>query len=870
MPFDSPVQKTALNENTLLPLYPVLQESDLTDQDPNLSHHREQFLDHWKTLIDLEFKQDLERSKSYQTISTTENIQQLQTQKQEASQATQNSLHFYTYYLLEQTLKVTDCVTAETIANATKTLKDDIVAQGGNTRTLDSLLQQLHTLHGKEKEFLFGTISVLQKESVIALIEDKKQISTLKFELSNAQKQLESNKKKAKSSKYTLSSSLEQLQENNEALKNSLEKANFRIADLEQNLEATLATESQLQNLLKRKEENNAGVETEGQKIINKLEGEKTRLIQKLSSAENQIKQVSETAEQLQKEIKVLADRLDKALTEKINLKKNLLDFTSKNKNLEKDLQELQDRVRGQENQIIILENRVKEYKKLEVKFIETEDSNDSRKPQNAKRTLKQNNHLFGARKSTATKEGRHGRNTRRRGHFGKNIREYPQENPKDDDIPATEQDDEDAKKVNRSFTQPIVKALGELFSREDKKAIPIFKGKSTDKLISEWLRGAEHEARNNEWDENQKIRFFSDRLKGEAFEWHENYADEEGDDLNYQDWKEALLTRFQDTYDLVTLEKKLSKLTQKPEENFRAFVSRLNNLYDTIAGKEERADHNQTIIEGQLLNKVKKMRDHRKSKILLQGLLPKYKAELYLRMPENTEDFDALCKQFFISEKILHTKEATDDKEMSAVIAGITHHEKQQDDKIQLLEQKLSEALSELKCTNTKRGSSQENDVTIAATDQYENRRPRPSERYSRSRDSRVRFADSHNSRESSRKRSLSKNIDNSPYRRDYNSSGRRNYNPSGYRQTRFPSHQRPPYQNDYPNRQGNYSGPNNYRPQARYNSNQHPQQQQHTSNNPRTTENREITCYKCNRRGHIARECWTDMARTNNQGPR
>ncbi|KAK4037946.1 hypothetical protein OUZ56_029969 [Daphnia magna] len=140
--------------------------------------------------------------------------------------------------------------------------------------------------------------------------------------------------------------------------------------------------------------------------------------------------------------------------------------------------------------------------------------------------------------------------------------------NPRDNDIPTTEQDDEDAKKVNRYFTQPLVKALGELFSIEDKKAIPIFKGKSTDKLISEWLRGAEHVARNNEWDDNKKIRFFSDRLKGEAFEWHENYAEEEGDDLNSQDWKEALITRFQDTYDLATLEK-------KPKENCRAFVSR-------------------------------------------------------------------------------------------------------------------------------------------------------------------------------------------------------------------------------------------------------------------------------------------------------
>ncbi|KAK4013947.1 hypothetical protein OUZ56_026495 [Daphnia magna] len=258
MPFDASVQKTSLNENTLLSLYPVLQKSDLTDQDLNLSHHREQFLDYWKTLIDLEFKQNLER---------------------------------------KQTLKVTDGVTTETIANATKTLKDDIIAQGGNIRTLDSLLQELQRLHGKEKELLFGTISVWQKES------------------------------KAKSSKYTLSSSLEQLQENNEALKNSLEKANSRITDLEQRLEITLGTENQLQNLLKRKEENNGAVETEGQDKILKLEDEKTKLIQKLNTAENQIKQVSEKAEHLQKEIKVLTDILDNATTEKNLFKEKLARF---------------------------------------------------------------------------------------------------------------------------------------------------------------------------------------------------------------------------------------------------------------------------------------------------------------------------------------------------------------------------------------------------------------------------------------------------------------------------------------------------------------------------------------------------------------
>ena len=89
---------------------------------------------------------------------------------------------------------------------------------------------------------------------------------------------------------------------------------------------------------------------------------------------------------------------------------------------------------------------------------------------------------------------------------------------------------------------------LGELFSREDKKSILAFKGKRSDKLITEWLKAAEHVARNNDWDEDQKLRFFSDRLKGEALEWHDNYAKEQGNHLNYEDWKKYIIECFQDS----------------------------------------------------------------------------------------------------------------------------------------------------------------------------------------------------------------------------------------------------------------------------------------------------------------------------------
>ena len=76
-------------------------------------------------------------------------------------------------------------------------------------------------------------------------------------------------------------------------------------------------------------------------------------------------------------------------------------------------------------------------------------------------------------------------------------------------------------------------------------------------------------------------------------------------------------------------------------------------------------------------------MRNDVKTKILLQGLLPKIKAELDLRMPADFNDFEKLCEQLFISEQILKNKESNEDKELTAEIAFFTHHEKQQDEEL-------------------------------------------------------------------------------------------------------------------------------------------------------------------------------------------
>ena len=84
--------------------------------------------------------------------------------------------------------------------------------------------------------------------------------------------------------------------------------------------------------------------------------------------------------------------------------------------------------------------------------------------------------------------------------------------------------------------------------------------------------------------------------------------------------------------------------------------------------------------------------------------------------MPTYFNDFEKLCKQLFISEQILQNKESNEDKELTAVIAGITHHKKEQDKELRqhkLEIGSLKQKLSELETHSRRRDSSQEHLAT-------------------------------------------------------------------------------------------------------------------------------------------------------------
>lgn len=81
---------------------------------------------------------------------------------------------------------------------------------------------------------------------------------------------------------------------------------------------------------------------------------------------------------------------------------------------------------------------------------------------------------------------------------------------------------------INMALNAEFIEKLGELVSKEDRKTIPLFKGGVSDSKLSEfdWIKEAERIARSNNWTDSHKIRFFGDRLKGDAADWHSEYLE--------------------------------------------------------------------------------------------------------------------------------------------------------------------------------------------------------------------------------------------------------------------------------------------------------------------------------------------------------
>lgn len=66
----------------------------------------------------------------------------------------------------------------------------------------------------------------------------------------------------------------------------------------------------------------------------------------------------------------------------------------------------------------------------------------------------------------------------------------------------------------------PLVIQLIELFSRKEKKVVPIPKETASNIVLTDWLKVAEWIAGNNHYDDEQRLCFLTDTLKDEAADW--------------------------------------------------------------------------------------------------------------------------------------------------------------------------------------------------------------------------------------------------------------------------------------------------------------------------------------------------------------
>ncbi len=131
---------------------------------PHVTTARNTFLTNWKASGEIESTYLTETSKPHQTSTVRKLTTQLEEERIKAHKETNNALGLYVHLLAKYTLKTS--VTPETIRENTNLLKAYIQSLDGDEKSVNTLVQQLHTVHGKQREFNTGLVIVLQKEAL--------------------------------------------------------------------------------------------------------------------------------------------------------------------------------------------------------------------------------------------------------------------------------------------------------------------------------------------------------------------------------------------------------------------------------------------------------------------------------------------------------------------------------------------------------------------------------------------------------------------------------------------------------------------------------------------------------------------------------
>ena len=205
-------------------------------------------------------------------------------------------------------------------------------------------------------------------------------------------------------------------------------------------------------------------------------------------------------------------------------------------------------------------------------------------------------------------------------------------------------QDDVEMANLITSLTE----SLQEILSHQHKQQIPFYNGLLNDQPIEDWYKDAERVAKTAGWTDALKLKYFSDRLRGVAATYNDEFATT-NQQADYQDWKEAMITRFQDSDAKERHEMELHHLQQGPNQrvnDFKSFIDqKFIKAYGTNAAQSGDAEMTQ-------------IREDIKKKVLLKGLKPKIVEQLWHRI-DPTNNYDSIVSEAINVEKLLQRRDS-------------------------------------------------------------------------------------------------------------------------------------------------------------------------------------------------------------------
>ena len=388
-------------------LYPSLSEEHLPTSDPTpleethtnfvndpaVSEARHKFLTSWKESVELETSYQAEISKDSGTRFGESRVAQLQEERQAAHKRTTNNLNLYVYVVVKDKLESSEnpLITPESIQEATKTLKSYIKSLNGKEESVHSLIQLLHTVHGKQREFTTELVTILQREALLQNAKLNKANNDLTKEKGKLEKKLKASNEKLEDIRVnnekverlqkdytlnisTLSSCEQQILKLQGELKEARELAerlesaansNSQVETLQQALKEKIELADQLKTALESKQRENKALEensleanydleqsikqhevtiTSLKKQYQTLQGENTVLQQELNSTRQLNNQINDTKNETQKNINTISIQNKTQLTRIKNREFIQYDLEQQVKHLKLNIREFEER----------------------------------------------------------------------------------------------------------------------------------------------------------------------------------------------------------------------------------------------------------------------------------------------------------------------------------------------------------------------------------------------------------------------------------------------------------------------------------------------------------------------------------------------